>query len=399
MVRGTKLGKEGAGAVLKASGYVFDGKGGLSVLNHPPNFDAEWSVALEVKQAKGTSGYLFAKSGPAGEVRYYALYSSSRQLTLYYTHKGKAFSARFETTINDGKHHVVLLSAASNHRATLTIDDSRSIVVELEGSVDDCGDRNVSTCIFHIGQRQGKSGGVYRFKGTIAAVNVFPNKRWIDHPHVDTAKGSDGGGGGGDAAGGSSAASVVDWLATDNHKKPASGVRDTGSGLAFSGDGGGLTVLSNSTAAAGKMSVTMQLLQVKDSRGYLFAKSSASGLVRSWALYSKPSRVTLYYVVDDESKHRSIHFNVDLSDQRDYRVVLHFDNALAALYVDDVRVGPPRPINGEAVGDCGEPAANCVLLVGARSSSSATHGTFTFQGVVRSAHFYGGVALSRFPKQ
>ena len=389
---GAELGQEGVGAEKRGAGYAFAGDGGLSVLSHPPNLNAEWSISLEVKQDKGTSGYLFAKTGPNGEARYYALYSSARQLTLYYTSSGKLFSVRFGTNINDGKHHTVLLSAAPNNKLTLLIDSRTPIEKELEGPVDDCGLRNVSTCIFQIGQREGKSGGVYRFQGEIAAVNVFPNKRWIDHPFVDTNKD----GGDGDETQ-SSATSVVDWLDQSNHDRPSAGVRATGSGIIFSGRGGGLRVTSNSTAAAGKMSVAVHLAQVEGSRGYIFAKSSSNGGVRSWALYSKPNKVTLYYKVGEESKHRKVDFNVDLSDEREYRITFHFSKAVASLYVDDVRVGPPRPLNGEAVSDCGAASDSCVLLVGARSSASAEQGTFVFKGVMQSAHFYGGVAMSQFP--
>jgi hypothetical protein len=260
--------------------------------------------------------------------------------------------------------------------------------------VDDCGERDEKKCIFRIGQRQSASGGgAYRFTGDIVAVDVYSNKHWIEHPHVEAAEDVD-----------TSDADQVDWLDADNHDRPTDGgvveaAGDAG-GFVYTGKGskGGLLVTANSTVGFhGQMTVAMHMIQIEGSSGYLFSKSSASGAVRSWSVYSKPEKVILYYLLDGAANHKSIVFDVDLTDERDYRIMFRIDGGLAALFVDDVRVGTQRPLNGEVLGDCGEPAANCRLVVGARSSTKSKFGVYSFQGLMMEARFFTGLALSAFP--
>ena len=78
----------------------------------------------------------------------------------------------------------------------------------------------------------------------------------------------------------------------------------------------GIAVTANSTVVDGRMSVAMQVVQTEKSNGYLFAKSSASGGLRHWSLYSKPGRVQFYYLTRARSRHLTLNFDVDLTDAR-----------------------------------------------------------------------------------
>lgn len=83
---------------------------------------------------------LFAKTNPAGNVRYYALYasSSSRRITLYYQAGGARHALHFAYLLGDGQLHDVLLVVKAG-AASLSVDGVLLAQQALAGVVQDCG--------------------------------------------------------------------------------------------------------------------------------------------------------------------------------------------------------------------------------------------------------------------
>jgi hypothetical protein len=322
-------------------------------------------------------------------------------MTFFYTRAdtGKSASVKFAQTVSDGQPHRVLFTVDRANRAGVIIDGKKPQYVALEAAVRDCGSRDEAKCIFSLGQRRGKSGGAYKFTGEIRSVGWFPNKVWVDQPTVENV----------DQSVAASRGDGLDWLISGNHRLPElGGVAPLhNGGFGFNGQSGVAVTASSTLDANGKMSVAMHFVQTEKSKGYLYAKSSASGWLRYWGLhgdtifanrfslsldclirhkfapldhhpqsnkpfrplshqtwpkmaqyfttslllfcsiiirYSKPGRITLYYLARVRSRHKALHFAVDLADGRPYRLILRVDGSKISLVVDDVRIGPVRNI-------------------------------------------------------
>ena len=133
-----------------------------------------------------------------------------------------------------------------------------------------------------------------------------------------------------------------------------------------------------------------------------FQKSNGSGGLRYYSLYSKPGLVYFYYALNGASKHQFLKFNIDLSDDREYRVLLTValddsqEGSLVssvALQVDDVQVGATRQIDG-VLDDC-DPDGDCKLYVGQRSDSGTK--VYGFEGEIFEAAMHNHVALQAYP--
>lgn len=75
------------------------------------------TIYATVTQTAGTTGYIFAKSNPAGTLRYLSLYSSNRasdSLWMYYVSRGVMRRVIFRQTISDGALHALELSVSND---------------------------------------------------------------------------------------------------------------------------------------------------------------------------------------------------------------------------------------------------------------------------------------------
>jgi hypothetical protein len=80
------------------------------------------TIYATARQTVGTNGYLFAKSNPAGTLRYLSLYASNRgsdALWLYYVTTGVMRRITFTQSIHDGQLHALELSLSNNVRRSL----------------------------------------------------------------------------------------------------------------------------------------------------------------------------------------------------------------------------------------------------------------------------------------
>jgi hypothetical protein len=158
--------------------YLLSGAGGLVLNKHPARVSKEWTMGIEISQSNGTSGYLFAKTGATGKFlhRYYALYSTTDKVVLYYRHASGAASLRFKTSINDGTKMQVIL-AVKGKRARLIVQRSDGsaptiLTKTLKGEIEDCEGPSTE-CVFTMGERRrsdGSNNGAYFFVGTFFGV-------------------------------------------------------------------------------------------------------------------------------------------------------------------------------------------------------------------------------------
>jgi hypothetical protein len=121
------------------------------------------------EQQAGSSGYIFAKANPTGQLRYLALYSrsaASQAVWLYYVTRGTRHRIVFNHAVSDGIMHTAELTLTDS-TAQLRIDgvaDRQS----LEGPVEDCGALS-ATCILAVGDRPPAD---FRFEGNISILAV-----------------------------------------------------------------------------------------------------------------------------------------------------------------------------------------------------------------------------------
>lgn len=418
---------EGGGVEFNSDGdgTLFGGNGGFDLhALPPPTTDSTrgWTIAAEIEQAAGSYGYLFAKSAAPSVsgrswLRHYALYSSkSRGLVFYYryTDSGGSGSSVSKATlnvgvgskVNDGNRHRVVLavapadddgSGAGSVSMTVTVDGRIVFSGDLQGSVTDCsqdddndGGGGGGDCIFDVGQRRNAAGkGTARFKGRMYTANILPDKEVRGFPSVSTRADNRG--------------TAVDWLADGNHN-PAGFPQAAGGGYVFRGDRGMPILAAAQTVASRQWSMALKFRSQGAGSGYLFAKSTSSGITRYRSLYLSSSRqdVAFYYQTVSSStggnaKRRSIRFPINLGDGAEYSIVLtatlRSDGAQAmSLFVDDVRIGPAQLLpSGTELNDC----ASCTLYLGQRASSSGNH--YRFKGAVHEARFVDRVALSAYP--
>ena len=359
----------------------------------------QWTIAMDLVQEVGNRGYVFAKTSLDGDgVRYYALYSRANRLRFYYmSASNRLVSVTFAgVSIADGQRHTVLLSADGS-AISATVDGGDPVQASLSVSntkkaIKDCNrEDNGNDCVFSVGQRLKNSGSsAYQFVGTIYDFAVFSNKRFEDYPTIARA-GRDGA----DTIGGDGV-TVTDWFNEDNYElsEGAKLIPSFGA-IAFSGEAG-IEITKHDTAA-GKMSVAMKVIQQFDESGYLFAKSTLSGGLRYYALYSKPGAINFYYATKGKSKHSMLKFKVDIADGQEYHLVLAVDGqGAAALYIDDVQIGRPQQMTGNELRDCDSSDDDCKLFVGQRSSKSSKS-FYGFEGLFLEGLLINGAALESYP--
>eukprot|EP00729_Bicosta_minor_P010573 gene10573-34415_t len=408
-----------------ASAAVLDGNGGYSLHVLPPPVSESargWTFAVKFKQAAGTYGYIAAKSSaPSASgkswLRHYALYSSkSRGLVFYYhysdgsgTRRKASLTIGADSQVNDGNVHTVVLAVAppvnadaatSSVAVEVLVDSSSVFSGALKGEVSDCNhdDDDGSSCIFDVAQRRNAAGkGTARFQGTIYTALILPDKEIAGFPTPSTSADNRG--------------TAVDWLADGNHN-PTGFPEASGGGYIFRGDDG-MAVLSRAqTVASSQWSLTLKIRSQEAGSGYLFAKSTSSGITRYRSIYISSSKrdVAFYYQTVDSSsgggggsakRRRSLRFPIYLGDGAEYSIVLSArltsDGVQEmVLFVDDIMVGAPQQLpDGTELNDC---SPSCTLFLGQRaSSSSSSRNHYRFTGAIHEAAFVDRVALTAYP--
>lgn len=432
----------------------------------PDPVQSEWTASVVLQQEAGTSGYIFAKTGNDGRARrHYALYSSSKYgLSLYYTYGAdlKQAVARFKSIyVSDGKwcKIVIAVRAESSGGAMLYVKvigvgRAANIVrqqawTRLRGKPLDCdgndGIKSGGGCHFTIGFRRGSSGaerGMHHFQGAMKQMIIFPNT-FISNVAVDNHDAHEA-----EVAFGGSflqpRASAVDWLDPNAVKGTLPALKN---GACLLDGTAGFQLKTSSLmevqttgsernasvpAIATSSAVSIKFRAKKGHGGYLLAQSTSSGsrIGRHLGLYLSASRRdTVLYYVDYASESgpvaRSTRFGIDLTDGREYHLVLNIryhnkqtntgsstsvgdidgSNAISLL-IDNIAVKGNVDVDGGdsrvqgRLKDCGSNYGDCVLRAGDRASStggSAGGSSYQFLGLVYEMKLHTGVVLEQYP--
>lgn len=343
------VGKDGEVAV--SSGAPF----GLRVAKHAPPLQRHWAVAIDLIQKQYTRGYLFAKTTAQGANRYYALYSNRKGLRFYYTTKaGDRDSALFKTQINDGLRHKVVLSSDSQH-VYLHVDGRFAGRKKVTGPVADCGVPS-DKCFFYIGQRRGdRTGTAWSLSGVLYSFSVLANKAVRGFPTVVQSLGP------GATASGAKALNLLDVAAHDGAVPVRSGV------YLFSGSGAGL-VVKPAVPITPTMAVAVRFKSVPRRGGYIFAKTSARGTAKHLGIFVSDRQRDVAVYFQKNGKPGVARFKVDLSDGKEYRVVVNIDQGAPSLLVDDVHIESSKAVARGLLQDCDRASKDCTVHVGDRVS-------------------------------
>lgn len=306
----------GASPVFHADGsVVFSGGKGLVFAHVPPTQLQTWTVSCAVTQAAASFGYIFAYTGPLGQIRHAALYSSTA-LRLYYYAGGARRSVAFPVRVDDGQRHRILLTVAAG-RVHLRVDDGAVHTATLRAPIDPCN-LAVDTCFFTVGHRvDALAGGRFHLTGVLHHITMLLNAAMHAHPHVDFARR------GSFPVGGI----AENWLAA---------LQDP---LFLPGTSGFRVAPHDYTVRnSSGFGVALTLRSVAGEHGYLFAKATAAGS-RFYSLLATQGGLRFYYRVTSSPFVQRRDFAFNVVDGQYYRVLLSVNGSQAAVYVDDVRIG------------------------------------------------------------
>lgn len=149
----------------------------------------------------------------------------------------------------------------------------------------------------------------------------------------------------------------------------AGGVPVRAGAYLFSGSSSGLVVKSPVTMTQ-QMAVAVRFKTMPGQGGYLFAKTSARGMIKHLGIYvsAKKQDVAVYFSKNNAPS--VVRFKVDVSDGKEYRMVVSIDNGQLVLLVDDVRIYSTKEEFSQGVlTDCDQKSTDCVVHVGDRVSA------------------------------
>lgn len=147
---------------------TFSGGTGLRFTDSATSFRVSGNVTVyfTVRQQSGSSGYVFSKSNPAGDIRYLSLYSRPGAIWLYYMTRGTRHRVVFPQALADGNLHRAELTLTTSVVRLLI--DGVPNVQPLAGPLEDCGVLS-SSCILAVGDR---SPANFAFEGEISILTI-----------------------------------------------------------------------------------------------------------------------------------------------------------------------------------------------------------------------------------
>ncbi|EGD81509.1 laminin alpha 5 chain [Salpingoeca rosetta] len=174
-------------AVQNADGsWTFADDAFLQLLSHGMRITSRFSIAFDMQQTPGNSGYYLAKSDALGR-RFFSLYNTATSQQLYFVYRVPGATdirfTRFTTNLNDGNRHKVLVSV-NGQSITVTVDGSVVGTNTLDAEVDDCGAAS-DDCIFFMGQKASLTGDTLNFDGTMFAAALFPDSALTEFPQLE----------------------------------------------------------------------------------------------------------------------------------------------------------------------------------------------------------------------
>ena len=189
----------------------------------------------------------------------------------------------------------------------------------------------------------------------------------------------------------SSDATAFDMLDESNHQ--ADTIPSTSAGVFMFDGNQGLPILGY-PGVDSTFSVYLEFTATSDNAGYLFAKCTAS--TRYYSLYYTDASDQLYffYRIAGSTSNRFVRFSINVNDGAAHQLLLSVDGNSASVTLDDNDVLTQALLGN--VDDCGEPADDCLLLLGQRASNQESRRN-PYRGNMSAAVLYPSAALTEFP--
>ena len=348
----------------------FDGQTGVAL---PSDFVLQatgLTLQATFKLARHSDGYVLAKTDVQGNTRHLALYlHRTAQATLYFRTAGGQASVRFQlpVVVNDARWHTLVLVVGAG-LAILRVDRYYSGVQLLPGPIADA-----PSALMFVGMRSdGPGQTAYHVQGFVRNVQLYL-RRLLPAPPVPAAP---------------------ELMASD---PTAVQVLVAGPARQFAGNAPWQppAYAAAPHPSTGRFSLVLTVLQAPGTAGYLLAKTDASGARRFYSLYADGAGLRLYFAERGSAQLRLRRWPEPVNDGLYHRVVVAFDGLDVSLRVDGRLASAVAPLDA-LVDDCGQPSADCVLLVGGRAA--ATGSALELTGAVAYAAIYAGVALPFDPQ-
>lgn len=166
-------------------------------------------------------------------------------------------------------------------------------------------------------------------------------------------------------------------------------------------DGDGLVIgslaLHAVSAVTNTFSLAMDVQQVANSNGYLFAKTNNAGTRRYFGLYvPRTGNVRLYYRTRVSDRQRVAYFNTVINDGMRHELIFSVKGVWAQLRVDD---NVQYAALAGVVDDCTRTApADCVMHLGQRAGGGVSRvGVHAMNGTIYETIFHPSAAFATFP--
>jgi hypothetical protein len=147
-----------------------------------------------------------------------------------------------------------------------------------------------------------------------------------------------------------------------------------------------------------RMTVAVRLRTQPKKSGYVFAKTSSTGMERYFSMYLSARQVRVYLTTVDfggKKAKKTVRFSVGLTDGDEHKVLLIRDDDAIRLVVDGVQIGDARSLGGLGLVDCNAAGPECVTYLGQRASTRSG-GAYHFTGFLHEFRTYNNV-LSAYP--
>jgi hypothetical protein len=377
-------------AVRVGAGAVLDGDG--SSLTVPVSFETkgDLSAIFKFRLARGAGGYLASVASHGQQYLGLYVYKTRPAISFWYVPQGgktsKSVVFRLPHAVNDGVWHRVMLTV-DERTAHLHLDGSALGRMGLDARVSDCHKHHGADCETYVGRRaEPYKKNLFEFgPGEIAEARLYLNTVLAAHPAEPV---------------------PVTPSANYNMLLPSSFNADADTDALLSSiegsstkvwKGDGLRSLAlesyppHSSNGNG-FSVMVDLRLTPGSKGYMFCKSTASGLTRYYCLYRSGNTFTLYYRGVNDIKNQEAKFEattVDFSDKERHVLLFSYlaTSGQARIHVDG-RLEAVVDLGSDRLDDCIADTSNCAFHLGGRAARNPIGSSYAVAGIIYGAMFY-----------
>ena len=362
--------------------------GATSLTMDPFQAASAFTIIATFRQARSTGGYLLAKTNQRGDVRHLGLYlfKTKSAINFYYMPAGSLRSRYiqfpFAFPVNDGRWHRVMLSV-DQLEARLTIDGHHVATRTLVGPVEDCANARSPDCVGMVGLRlsSDEPDRTNPFTGAVRELVLYlKTAHRVPPASVQRALPA-------------RTLSMLQPLRTGiclPLPRAGEDIPQVRTPMRFPGTyavRSGIT-FDRSARQDAVFTLTATVQQTPCTRGYIFSRTSNTGALRYFALYSTGASMRLYYKAVGRPSTSRLALPGGIADGLTHRVMLAIDlsggRVVARLSIDDAVVAT-EPLDG-LIDLCS--MDECAIFLGGRAN-----------GVSQTAHHLSGkmYAIKRPP--